>query len=72
MHSARHISIRIIGENGKPNGGITVSGGEPLLQIDFVTEFFKLAKEKEYTPRLTPQALLLQEKSLSSPNSMSL
>ena len=27
-------------------GGITVSGGEPLLQIDFVTEFFKLAKLK--------------------------
>ena len=30
----------------KDNGGITVSGGEALLQIDFVTEFFKLAKEK--------------------------
>lgn len=28
----------------KDNGGITVSGGEPLLQMDFVTEFFKLAK----------------------------
>jgi pyruvate formate lyase activating enzyme len=27
-------------------GGITVSGGEPLLQMDFVTEFFKLAKQK--------------------------
>ena len=27
-------------------GGITVSGGEPLLQMDFVTEFFQLAKEK--------------------------
>lgn len=26
------------------NGGITVSGGEPLLQIDFLTELFKLAK----------------------------
>ena len=27
-------------------GGITVSGGEPLLQMDFVTELFRLAKEK--------------------------
>ena len=27
-------------------GGITVSGGEPLLQIDFLTELFTLAKEK--------------------------
>ena len=28
------------------DGGITVSGGEALLQMEFVTEFFKLAKEK--------------------------
>ncbi len=28
----------------KGNGGITVSGGEALLQIDFLIEFFKLAK----------------------------
>ena len=27
-------------------GGITVSGGEPLLQIDFLTELFKKAKEE--------------------------
>ena len=28
------------------SGGITVSGGEPLLQIDFLLELFKKAKEK--------------------------
>lgn len=30
----------------KEKGGITVSGGEALLQIDFVTELFRLAKEE--------------------------
>ena len=29
------------------NGGITCTGGEPLVQIDFVTELFEKAKEKE-------------------------
>ncbi|MGN0374749.1 MAG: pyruvate formate-lyase-activating protein [Butyrivibrio sp.] len=28
------------------DGGITVSGGEPLMQIDFLIEFFKKAKEQ--------------------------
>lgn len=30
----------------KEKGGITVSGGEALLQIDFVIELFKIAKKK--------------------------
>ena len=29
------------------NGGITVTGGEPLMQVDFLIELFTLAKEKE-------------------------
>lgn len=29
------------------DGGITVTGGEPLLQIDFVIDLFTLAKEKD-------------------------
>lgn len=29
----------------KKSGGITVSGGEPLIQIDFLIELFKKAKE---------------------------
>ena len=28
------------------NGGITVTGGEPLLQVDFLTELFSAAKKK--------------------------
>ena len=40
---AQALRYRTYWKNG---GGITVSGGEPLLQIDFVTEFFKYAKEK--------------------------
>lgn len=29
------------------NGGITVTGGEPLLQVDFLIELFTLAKERD-------------------------
>lgn len=39
-------------------GGITVTGGEPLVQIDFVTELFKLAKEKNIHTALDTSGIL--------------
>ena len=30
-------------------GGVTVSGGEPLLQIDFLIDFFKRCKKGVHT-----------------------
>ena len=33
-------------------GGITVSGGEPLLQMNFLTELFKKCKEEKFIPVL--------------------
>ena len=40
------------------NGGITVSGGEPLLQIDFITELFKAAKLKNIHTALDTSGIL--------------
>ena len=37
-------------------GGITVSGGEPLLQIDFLTELFKKAKARGINTTLDTSA----------------
>ncbi|MBQ3089766.1 MAG: pyruvate formate lyase-activating protein [Oscillospiraceae bacterium] len=44
------------------NGGITVSGGEPLLQIDFVTELFRLAKAKGVHTALDTSGILYTKK----------
>lgn len=50
------------------DGGITVSGGEPLLQMDFVTEFFKLAKARNVHTAIDTagQPFSLDEKWLGS------
>jgi pyruvate formate lyase activating enzyme len=39
-------------------GGITITGGEPLMQIDFVTELFKKAKEKNIHTALDTSGIL--------------
>lgn len=44
------------------NGGITVTGGEPLSQIDFVTELFKQAKQKNIHTALDTSGVLFNRK----------
>lgn len=39
-------------------GGITVTGGEPLVQIDFVIELFKKAREKDIHTALDTSGVL--------------
>lgn len=40
------------------NGGVTVSGGEPLVQIDFVIELFKLLKTNNINTCLDTSGIL--------------
>ncbi len=50
------------------NGGITVTGGEPLVQIDFVTELFKSAKEKNIHTTLDTSGILFNKESINKYN----
>ena len=43
------------------NGGLTVTGGEPLVQIDFVTELFKKASEKGIHTTLDTSGVLFNK-----------
>lgn len=42
-------------------GGITVTGGEPMLQMDFVTELFKKAQEKGVHTAIDTSGLLFNK-----------
>ncbi len=46
----------------KDKGGITLSGGEPLLQADFCTEIFRLSKMENINTCLDTSGYLLNEK----------
>ena len=43
------------------NGGLTVTGGEPLAQIEFVTELFRRAKIKEIHTTLDTSGITFQK-----------
>lgn len=47
------------------SGGITVTGGEPLMQIDFVTELFKCAKLKNIHTALDTSGILFNKNDTS-------
>ncbi len=47
-------------------GGVTVSGGEPLLQIDFVVELFTLLKEKGVHTCVDTSGITFQANSVQS------
>ena len=48
-------------------GGITVTGGEPLLQIDFVTELFKEAKKRNIHTAFDTSGVMFSIPKTSSP-----
>lgn len=43
------------------NGGITLTGGEPMLQIEFTTEILRLAKEKGIHTCLDTSGILFRD-----------
>lgn len=47
------------------NGGITATGGEPLVQIVFVTELFKRAREKNIHTALDTSGILFNKNDTS-------
>lgn len=62
--SASEILSRYDGVKEFCKGGITVTGGEPLLQIDFVTELFKLAKEKKIHTALDTSGITFNQNNI--------
>ena len=47
------------------NGGVTVSGGEPLMQAEFVTSFFKLCQEARIHTALDTTGFIYTPKTIA-------
>lgn len=52
------------------SGGITVTGGEPLLQIDFVTELFKVAKNHGIHTALDTSGIIFNQENTENINKL--
>lgn len=63
VYSAEQVLKRVLRyrEYFKDNGGITVSGGEPLLQPAFVEELFRLCKDEGINTCLDTSGSILNE-----------
>lgn len=46
------------------NGGITLTGGEPLMQIDFAIELFKAAKEKNIHTAIDTSSVIFNKEKI--------
>lgn len=58
-------------KKGQPNGGITVSGGEPFSRSTLLQSFLRKPRKKAFTQLWIQQAILLRWKSPLSANSKS-
>ena len=47
------------------NGGLTVTGGEPLVQIEFVTELFRRARLKNIHTTLDTSGILFRQEAIA-------
>jgi len=59
--SSDEILMRYEGTKEFTRGGITLTGGEPLLQIDFAIELFKKARDKNIHTALDTSGILFCE-----------
>lgn len=64
-YTADEILLKYEGVKEFCKGGITATGGEPTLQIDFLTELFMKAKEKEIHTALDTSGICYNESNSS-------